>query len=914
MNLHEELFKAVENGDIARVKELLKMGSSFKDVEDVVKARDSLGNTLLHIAAYKGYKEIVATLLDYARSINYLWVNAEENVFNDTPLHKASINGHADIVELLLKHGAHVDATSWYGSTPLHYAAYNGHANVVKLLLESCADPSVENNIGKTPADLARERGHIEIANMIENVKELFETLKKGDTSKAEKLLANLRVPNARDRNGISLLHWATFIGHPGIVRFLIEKGADVNIKDWSGKTPLHYAAKIGDTIIAKLLLEKGADINAKDNRNCTPLHYAANVEVARLLIEKGADINARNDDGLTPLHYAVKHGHVDVIKLLIEKGVNVNIRSEARPWFASVRTREFFHELSYDKETSLPRLVVWAGECDALFLEEDGLTPLHLAAVRDSVTVATLLVLWGADIDARAESGATPLHWAAFSGSNRVAERLIERGADVNARDKMGRIPLHYASNVDVAWSLIKRGADVNARDKDGITPLHLAVREGHEDVVLILLKHGADVNAVTAQKATPLHVAAYYGKAEIAEMLIKHGADVNARSINGHTPLHYTVLMYGPLFRDDIHICGYDEEAMCRCINVLIKYGANVDAKDNSGRTPLHYAAEYGYSDVAKLLIQLGANVNARDNAGNTPFRYVIGSLSGFYKPTHYDVAKLLLENGARAEVNAMGKFGRTPLHLASASGCADLVKLLIRYDAKVNVSDTFGYTPLHYAAAAGYLHILAEIIEEEQNIFEGFPRACATEYTDIVEVLLIHGANVNAKNNKGVTPLHFAVSSGDVKIVKMLIKYGAYVNARDDEGNTPLHYATYFSCVRALSLVDLPGSIKLFLENSVAPTIKLLLENGADPTIRNSRGISALDLAEQLAVNPPEYKMAEIAKIIFTMMQSRSGTISDGKRSDSLAIVCPYCGRPAYRLGTLGRYYCFSCKRYV
>jgi len=84
------------------------------------------------------------------------------------------------------------------------------------------------------------------------------------------------------------------------------------------------------------------------------------------------------------------------------------------------------------------------------------------------------------------------------------------------------------------------------------------------------------------------------------------------------------------------------------------------------------------------------------------------------GIYKPTHYDVAKLLLENGA--EVNAVGKFGRTPLHLASAAGCADFVKLLIKYDATVNVSDTFGYTPLHYAAAAGNLSILAEIIAEE------------------------------------------------------------------------------------------------------------------------------------------------------------------------------------------------------
>jgi len=71
---------------------------------------------------------------------------------------------------------------------------------------------------------------------------------------------------------------------------------------------------------------------------------------------------------------------------------------------------------------------------------------------------------------------------------------------------------------------------------------------------------------------------------------------------------------------------------------------------------------------------------------------------------------------------------------------------------------------------------------------------------EYIDIVEMLLIHGANVNAKNNKGVTPLHIAVLLGAVKIAEMLIKYGAYMNARDDEGNTPLHYVTHIAHVHA------------------------------------------------------------------------------------------------------------------
>ncbi|MCC6005140.1 MAG: ankyrin repeat domain-containing protein [Thermofilum sp.] len=100
-------------------------------------------------------------------------------------------------------------------------------------------------------------------------------------------------------------------------------------------------------------------------------LKAAADGDAAKVkeLLEKGADANARDRDGLTPLHYAAKHGHVNVVKLLIEKGVYVNIRSEARE-----RVFMSYHTI---KETSRPLLVVWAGECDALFFTEGGLTPL---------------------------------------------------------------------------------------------------------------------------------------------------------------------------------------------------------------------------------------------------------------------------------------------------------------------------------------------------------------------------------------------------------------------------------------------------------------------------------------------------------------------------------------------------------
>jgi len=400
-------------------------------------------------------------------------MNLEEELF------KAAENGDTERVKELLAHlnsfwypipikMGYVNATSSNGSTPLHYAAYNGHTDVVKLLLENGADPSIKDNTGKTAADIARERGRIEIANMIENIMELFEALKKGDIPKAEKLLVNLRVPNARDKNGVSLLHWATFIGHAGIVRSLIEKGADVNIKDWNGKTPLHYAARIGDAIIAKLLLENAADINAKIERS----FYVPEV-FHELIVDKkedhvilgnwSADDYLGEDLPLTALHFAIIGGDVATVKLLIEKGSDVNSKTPG------------------------------------------GITPLHLAAVSGNADVARLLLKRGADVNARDNVGRIPLHYASNAS---VAKMLIEAGADINARDKEGLTPLHYAAHKC------------------------FGAREPLLDVVKTLLEYGADVNAKTTFGVTPLHVAAYYGEVEIVKMLIKRGADINART----------------------------------------------------------------------------------------------------------------------------------------------------------------------------------------------------------------------------------------------------------------------------------------------------------------------------------------------------------------------------------------------
>jgi hypothetical protein len=107
----------------------------------------------------------------------------------------------------------------------------------------------------------------------------------------------------------------------------------------------------------------------------------------------------------------------------------------------------------------------------------------------------------------------------------------------------------------------------------------------------------------------------------------------------------------------------------------------------------------------------------------------------------------------------VNAKGKWGWTPLHTAAWEGHADVVAALIANGADVNAKDNDGKTPLHWAMNA-----------------------------DVVEALIAHGADVNAKDNEGSTPLHGATDHGDADIVETLIAHGADVNAKDNKGRTP------------------------------------------------------------------------------------------------------------------------------
>ncbi len=163
-----------------------------------------------------------------------------------------------------------------------------------------------------------------------------------------------------------------------------------------------------------------------------------------------------------------------------------------------------------------------------AVSKDQDGLTPLHWAALQGHKDVAELLLTNKADINARDKLGTTPLHAATIAGQKDVAELLLANHADVNARDNDRRTPLHYAAancQTAVAKLLLAAEADVNAKDKNGLTPLHWAAFKNCKAVVELLLANKAEVNAKDNMGWTPIHRAIVLEFKDVVELLRQHG-----------------------------------------------------------------------------------------------------------------------------------------------------------------------------------------------------------------------------------------------------------------------------------------------------------------------------------------------------------------------------------------------------
>ena len=166
----------------------------------------------------------------------------------------------------------------------------------------------------------------------------------------------------------------------------------------------------------------------------------------------------------------------------------------------------------------------------------------IHEAAAEGNIEVVKQHLAAGTDVDFRNQEGLTALHMAAVKGHNKVAELLIAKGANVNTSGRLiGTTPLDSAAllgHKEMVELLIDSGADINPQIITGETPLQRAEQRGHSAIAEILRKHGGKAGEVTLQ------LAILKGQKDVAKSLITGGADVNAKGLLGRTPLDWAII----------------------------------------------------------------------------------------------------------------------------------------------------------------------------------------------------------------------------------------------------------------------------------------------------------------------------------------------------------------------------------
>ncbi len=287
-----DIHKAVEIGDLATVKTLLKknpkLAVQVNDVKDLP----------IRAAILNGHTEVAKVLLAYMDDID------AKNIRATTPLMYAAYAGNEEITKLLIAKGADINHKNTDGRSSLYYAARQGKQKTADLLIKYGAEINSKTNSGDTPLRIAIEQHHQDIIDL---------------------LVANNARLNIKDRDdGIYLLHKLTSMGCHKLVMDLIDRGVDKNSRDKMNRTLLHNAAAGGLNNLLSNLIKQDANPNTSDIYGSTPLHEAVfhgHKNTVILLLSNGANVNLCRPDGTTPVHIAREHGNQEMTGLLLTKG-----------------------------------------------------------------------------------------------------------------------------------------------------------------------------------------------------------------------------------------------------------------------------------------------------------------------------------------------------------------------------------------------------------------------------------------------------------------------------------------------------------------------------------------------------------------------------------------------------------------
>lgn len=336
--------KAVVDGDLERVQKLIESGINLNQEDYDYETPLSLAIKLSHL-------EIIKTLVKYGAKpdISSLEIFINEDFCKP------------EILEILIKAGLDINAKLEEGMTAIMFASQFGNLDIAKKLVEGGTDVNAISHKSSFALLYAADNGDQEMFDFLAPLtssdlrsiaeKELPSGLiyrERTSNQSVERLIASSALGHLEDvleviRNRVDINaigvegHTALFIaahwGYVGIIRTLVQAGANVDLGTEDGETPLMAAAHMtvlseqqlatsgmNQLEVMRVLIDSGANVNAKTNEGWTALMAAANsgsTEAVQLLIQAGADVNTKDSRGDTPLSRAKEIEHEEIVKIL---------------------------------------------------------------------------------------------------------------------------------------------------------------------------------------------------------------------------------------------------------------------------------------------------------------------------------------------------------------------------------------------------------------------------------------------------------------------------------------------------------------------------------------------------------------------------------------------------------------------